>query len=319
MSRTEPLVRPGRRSLLLTVVAATTGLMLALPAAAEGTRSSPLQVVASFSILADLAREIAGPAAQVASLAGPNADPHAWQPAPSDLQRVARADLLLVNGLGFEGWLDRLLANARPRGRVVVSTERVEVRHVGPHPDPHAWQSPAQARHYVDAIEVALLAALALRGADPATMAGVRARAVDLRARLDGLDREIRRAVDAVPPEARRAVTAHGAFGYFGRDYGITFIALHGAVPDAEASAGQLARLIRQVRAQRATALFAESTSDPRLMTQVAAEAGIAIGGTLYADALTPPGGEADTALKLLTHNARTITAALQRAAGVPR
>lgn len=313
-ARTGPT--PRRRWL---VALAAGAVAVALPAGARtpaaGDAAAPLQVVATFSILADLAREVAGSAAQVASLAGPNADPHSYQPSPADVQRLARADLLLVNGLGFEGWLDRLVASATPRGPVVVASAGVDVRQVGPQADPHAWQSPAQVRRYVDNIEAALLQALAARGAPAARADEVRRRAADYRERLARLDREIRDAVATVPETSRRAITAHGAFGYFGRDYGIVFTGLHGWAPDAEASAGQLARLIRQVRAQRAVALFAENTGDPRLLQRVADEAGIAIGGTLYADALSAPGGPADTYLRLATHNARTITDALRRGA----
>lgn len=284
------------------------------PAYAQDAQSTrPLVVVASFSILADLAREVGGPAVVVTGLAGPNADPHAYQPSPSDLQRVAQADLVLVNGLGFEGWLDRLVANAGTQGRIVVASDGVDVRRVGAKTDPHAWQSPAQARRYVDNIEAALLRALRERAAPEPMLAGVRERAQAYRARLVALDRDIRVHLDSVPADTRRAITAHGAFGYFGRDYGITFTSLQGWTPDGEASAGQLARVIRQVRAQRAVALFAENTSDSRLLQRVADESGVAIGGTLYADALSAPGGRADTYLRLVAHNARTITDALQR------
>ncbi len=316
----EPPRRPGRRRWLATLAGASlaaVGVATATAAATPGLPRSaaPVQVVASFSILADLTREIGGSTVQVTTLAGANADPHAYQPSPSDVQRLARADLLLVNGLGFEGWLDRLVANAAPRGRVVVASDGIAVRQLGPLADPHAWQSPAQVLRYVDNIEAAVLQALAERGAPATRAAEVRSRAADYRARLQRLDREIREALSPVPEASRRAITAHGAFGYFGRDYGITFTGLHGFTPDAEASAGQLARMIRQVRAQRAVALFAENTSDPRLLQRVAEEAGVTIGGTLYADALSGPGGPADTYLRLATHNARTITEALRRGA----
>jgi zinc/manganese transport system substrate-binding protein len=319
-SRRRVLLGTACRLGLVTVGVGAVGLggsvAQAVPAAWQDPAAPrPLQVVASFSILADLAREVGGPAVAVTALAGPNADPHAYQPSPSDLQRVAQADLVLVNGLGFEAWLDRLLANAGPRGAVVVASDGIDVRRVGPIADPHAWQSPAQARRYVDNIEAALLRTLADRPSPPsdAVLAGVRERAAAYRERLAALDRDIRRLLANLPADTRRAITAHSAFGYFGRDYGVTFTSLQGWSPDSEASAGALARVIRQVRAQRAVALFAENTSDSRLLQRVADESGIAIGGTLYADALSLPGGRADTYLRLVAHNARTITDALQR------
>lgn len=281
--------------------------------AALGSRAAvapDLQVVASFSILADIARQLAAGSAQVQTLAGANADVHSYQPTPSDVQRLARADLILVNGLGFEPWLDRLRASTPLRGTVVVASQGVDERRIGPVTDPHAWLSPLQGRHYVDNMEAALVQAL---GPESAAAAGVRARAVELRARLALLDRDIRQALESVPVEVRRVITTHGSFGYFGRDYGLVITPLVAGAGETEASAGQMARVIRQIRAQRAVALFSENTVDSRLLQRVADEAGIAIGGTLYGDALSLPDGPAAGYLQLVAHNARTLTDALRR------
>lgn len=313
--------RPGSahgiaRRLLLIGAASLVGA--ALPARATAvTASDPaaaamprLQVVASFSILADIARQLAAGLASVQTLAGANADAHSYQPTPSDVQRLVRADLILVNGLGFEPWLDRVRAGTPMRGSVVVASQGVDERRIGPVSDPHAWLSPLQGRHYVDNIEAALVQAL---GATTPAAATVRRRAAELRERLALLDRDIRRALEPVPPEARRVITTHGSFGYFGRDYGLVITPLVAGAGETEASAGQMARVIRQIRAQRAVALFSENTVDARLLQRVADEAGVSIGGTLYGDALSDPDGPAPGYLQLVAHNARTLTDALRR------
>ena len=309
MSRRAALGRLGAVGLAAFLGSATA------PAATAQTASPrpPLKVVASFSVLADMAREVAGDLAEVSTLAGANADAHSFQPSPQDIQRVAQADLLLVNGLGFEPWLDRLTASAPPRGRVVLASRGIEERRLGPIVDPHAWLSPVQGRLYLNNIEAALLQALGAREAPPEALQRLRQRADGARSRLAALDREIRAALQALPPESRRVVTTHGAFGYFGRDYGLLITPLVAGAGEAEASAGQLARVIRQIRAQRAVALFAENTLDVRLLQRVSDETGVAIGGTLYGDALSASDGPAPSYLGLVAHNARTITGALVR------
>jgi zinc/manganese transport system substrate-binding protein len=291
------------------------------PSVGSGPDASPshkLKVVASFSILADMVRQIAGPAAEVSSLASVGADPHAYSPAPSDVQRLAAADLVVVNGLGFEGWIDRLVTNAGAQTKLLVASTGIEVRQVGRQADPHAWQSPRQAQRYIDNLQAGLLQALggdAAVGPRAAWQAEMRHRAQHLRQQLQQLDQQTQQAIGQVPADARRAITAHNAFGYFGRDYGVVFTSLHGVSPEAEASAAQMARVVRHVRAQKVGALFGEATSDSRLLQRVADEAGIAVVGSLYADALSAPGGRAETYLQLVAHNARTITEGLQRGA----
>jgi zinc/manganese transport system substrate-binding protein len=275
----------------------------------------PLTVVASFSILADMTREVAGPWAEVSAMVGTNADAHVFQPSPADVRRLARADLVVLNGLGFERWFDRLTVSAGYRGPVVRAADGIEVRRVGPVIDPHAWQSLSRARGYVLNIARGVIEAARAKGPThraEAVEAGVRQRTDDYLARLAALDARIRGWFEAVPPDRRHAITAHGAFGYLGAEYGVTFTSLGGWSTDSETSAAALARLIRQVRAQRATALFAENISDRRLLQRLADETGAALGGVLFSDALSPPGGPADTYLRLVEHNARTIARALQ-------
>jgi zinc/manganese transport system substrate-binding protein len=270
--------------------------------------AKPLQVVASFSILADMAREVAGPAAEVSALVGPNGDAHVFEPKPADAQRLARADLVIVSGLGFEGWIERLIRASGFRGPLVVASRGITPRAQGRGHDPHVWQSLAHARTMVANLRDALVAAA------PAQTAALEQRARDYDAALEALDREARNRLAALPAGRRRVITSHDAFGYLGAAYGITFIAPRGWSTDTEPSAAQVAGVIRQIRAEQASALFVENISDARLVERIARETGAVVGGTLYSDALSPPGGEADTYLRLYAHNVRTIAGAIAKA-----
>ena len=282
-------------------------LGLALPLRAQ--TAQPLQVVASFSILADMLREVAGDAAQVHSLVGANADAHVFEPTPADAQRLARADLVVVNGLHFEGWIDRLVRSSGYRGPVIEASRGIEPRRLGRAADPHAWQSLAHAQRYVENMRVALVAAA------PAQAAAINARATAYRERIAALDASARAAFEAVPREQRRVVSTHDAFGYLGDAYGITFISPRAWNTDSEASAAAVASVIRQVRLHQARALFVENITDRRSIERIAQETGAQVGGTLYSDALSPPGAGADTYLRMYAHNVKSIAAALQAVA----
>mgnify|MGYP001371877632 CR=1 FL=1 len=277
---------------------------LALPVRAAGPK--PLQVVASFSILADMVREVAGPAADVSALVGPNGDAHVFTPTPADAQRLARADLVFVAGLGFEGWIDRLIRASGYRGSVVVASRGIQPRPVGRGFDPHVWQSLVHAQAWVRNIRTALVAAA------PAHATTIESRAAAYLGALESLDREARAGFAALPEQRRRVITSHDAFGYLGEAYGITFSAPRGWTTHAEPSAAQVGAVIRQVRAQQANALFVENISDARLVERIAQETGAVVGGTLYSDALSPPGTAADTYLRMYAHNVRTIAGALR-------
>lgn len=290
---------PARRALL-----ALAALSAALPLHAQPTK--PLQVVASFSILADMAREVAGDAAQVHALVGPNADAHVYEPTPADAQRLARADLVIVNGLHFEGWIERLVRASGYRGPVVEASRGIEPRRAGPAVDPHAWQSLAHAQRYVENLRAALAAAA------PAQAAAIDTRARAYAARLSALDTRARSAFEAIPREQRRVVTTHDAFGYLGDAYGVTFIAPRRWTTESEASAASVAGVIREVRRHDARALFLENITDRRSIDRIAQETGARVGGTLYSDALALPGRGPDTYLKLMTHNIDALLGALE-------
>lgn len=295
-----------RRHLMLAAVTAAT---LPLPLRAA---DRPLPVVASFSLLADMVAQVGGDAVQVHALVGPDADAHAFTPAPADAQRLAKAGLIVVNGLGFEGWIDRLVKASGSKAPVVVASHGITLRRVGRFVDPHAWQSLAAAQRYVENIRAALVAAR------PAQAAAIDARAKAYTAQLAALDARVRERLATVPPDQRRIVTSHDAFGYLADAWGLDMRAAQGWTSAGEASAADVATLIRQLKAQRARALFVENISDPRLIERIAREAGASAGGTLYSDALSPPGTRADTYLKLMTHNAETLLAALGAPAAPP-
>jgi zinc/manganese transport system substrate-binding protein len=283
----------------------------AAASAAPGLNPAPtgaaprLPVVASFSILGDLVRQVGGDPIDLQTLVGPDSDAHAVRSTPAMARTVAGAAVVFSNGLGFEGWMTRLLGSAGFRGRHVVVADDLEPRALaeghghghGHDRDPHAWQDVAHARHFVARIAAGLCAA------DAAHCDGYRQRAAAADARLQALDREIRAAWAAVPPERRRVITSHDAFGYYGAAYGVQFLAPQGVSTEAEASARGVAALIRQIRAQDVRALFVENLADPRLIAQIGRETGVRPAGTLYADALTGPSGPAPTYEALMRHN----------------
>jgi len=298
-------------------------LAFSLTAAAS---AAPLKVVASFSILGDMVTQVGGDLVAVRTLVGPDGDAHVYQPTPGDAQAVAGAGLVVVNGLGFEGWLDRLVGAAGYRGRVVTATSGVTAQTmvedeeesgvtrpgrkvVTPKrvEDPHAWQDLANGAIYVRNIAEGLAAA------DPANAATYRARAQAYADELKTLDRWVRDTIEPVPADRRKVITGHDAFGYFANAYGVMFIAPVGISTEAEPTAADVARLIRQIRQDHIRALFVENMTDPRLIEQIGRETGAQPGGTLYADALSGPAGPAPTYVAMFRHNAALLAAAMRR------
>jgi zinc/manganese transport system substrate-binding protein len=264
------------------------------------------RVVASFSILADMAQELAPAGVQVTALVGPDSDAHVYEPSPADGRRLAQADLVLINGLGFEGWIERMVKVSGYHGVVVVASQGIEPRTGGHHDaDPHAWQDLALARRY----SANLSAAFTRRW--PAQRDEITRRGADYVARIDSLDAQVRGWLGAVPRAQRRVITSHDAFGYFGAAYGVDFLAPQGWNTHSEPSAAAVARLIRQIKTEGVRAIFIENISDPRLVERIAREGGVRVGGTLYSDALSRPGGPADTYLNLFKHNASVLAQAL--------
>jgi zinc/manganese transport system substrate-binding protein len=281
--------------------------------------NEPLPVVASFSILADMVKQVGGPHVEVTSLVGPNSDAHVFDPTPADAKRLAAAKLVVVNGLGFEGWLNRLVKSSGYKGPVLTASKGVKTipmeasdhghshghKHSHVAPDPHAWQSLLNARQYVENIRVALSAAM------PAHSADFQARATDYLKQIDALEKSTLARIAAVPMERRRVITSHDAFGYFARAYKVTFYPLQGLSTASEPSAADIVRIVNEIKKNKVTAIFAENISDPRVLERVAKDTGAKIGGTLYADALSVPGTQADTYLKMFELNMSTIVAGI--------
>lgn len=285
---------------------------LATPAFAQDKPADRLQVVASFSILADFVRNVGGDRLAVTALVGPNGDAHVYQPTPADAKTVAEAKLVFVNGLGFEGWLGRLVKASGTKAPTVVATKGVKPRKMEEdghsETDPHAWQSVANAKVYVANIRDGLVAA------DPAGKASYEANAGTYLAKLDALEAEVRDAVAKIPADRRRIITTHDAFSYFGAAYGMAFIAPQGVSTEAEVSARDVAKIITQIRKQKIPAVFLENVTDKRLLERIGAESGARIGGTLYSDALTDATGAAPTYLEMMRHNVKQLAAALSGA-----
>ncbi len=277
----------------------------------DASAAEPMGVLASFSILADFVRQIGGNRVAVSMLVQPGGDAHVYDPAPADVQRMAKAGLIVINGLGLEGWIPRLIEAAGAKAKVVTATKGITGRQSAPngndapHTDPHAWQSVANARIYVANIRDGLIAS------DPDGAGLYASTAAAYLAKLDALEAEVRTAMGALPPARRRIITTHDAFGYFAAAYGVEMIAPQGVSTDSEPSARDVARMIRQIKTEKIPAVFLENVTDPRLLQRIAAESGAKVGGTLYSDSLSAPDGPAGTYIDMVRHNIRQLSAAL--------
>jgi len=260
-----------------------------------------LNVVASFSILGDFVRNVGGDRVNVTTLVGPNSDAHVYVPTPADATKVADAKLVFVNGLGFEGWMQRLVQSSGSKATVVVASTNITPLKLGSSTDPHAWQTVTNAKTYVYNIRNALSAAA------PADAALFEANAEAYQVKLEALEGEIRPWVESIPPEHRKVISTHTAFGYFAKAYGIEFIAPRGVSTESEPSARDIAGIITQIKTKKIPAVFLENISDPRLIKRIAAETGARVGGTLYSDSLTDEKGDAPTYIDMVRHNIRTL------------
>ncbi|MDF3843885.1 metal ABC transporter substrate-binding protein [Pseudomonas citronellolis] len=277
-------------------------LPLSLPAAEKP------RVVTSFSILADMTRAVGGEHIQLNNLVGPDSDAHTYETTPDDARAVRQAQLVVENGLGFEPWLDRLVKSTETRAQVIQASHGVIPRSLEEDgqtiPDPHAWNNLANADIYVDNI------AKALEKLDPANAADYRRNAEAYLKQAHALLAYAKDKLGNLPADRRTLVTSHDAFGYLGQAYGLKLLAPQGLSTEHEASATEVAELIRQIREQHIRAVFVENIKDPRLMQQIAEESGAKIGGTLHSDALASE-GPASTYLGLYRSNVDTLYQAL--------
>jgi zinc/manganese transport system substrate-binding protein len=312
-------------------------LLVLLGLSGGADSADKLKAVASFSILGDMVRQVGGDRVEVVTLVSPDSDAHVFDPTPADAKTLAGAQLFFVNGLGFEGWMERLEKSSGFKGTVVVASTGVkpltmseeEGHHHGEAgaaeeheheehakgedhdeegeevTDPHAWQDLANGKLYIANIRDGLIAA------DPEGKAVYEANAAKYLDAIAKEDTVVKAALATLPEARRKIITSHDAFGYFGAAYGLEIIAPEGVSTESEASAQDVARIIRQIKEEKIPAVFLENVTDHRLLDQIARETGAKIGGTFYSDALSGPDGPAPTYLDMFRHNVGTLTAAL--------
>jgi zinc/manganese transport system substrate-binding protein len=330
-------------------LAAAVSVITLFPAALATASAENLKVVASFSIIADFAKNVGGDRVEITTLVGPNGDAHVYEPKPADAAAVAAADVVLVNGLQFEGFLQRLVEASGTKAPIVELTKGSEVlknaeeehhqdeaaegeqkheheaaeaepdqhaeegheqaneeaHHDHGELDPHAWQSVHNAEVYVKNIADAFCAA------DAAGCDTYRANAEAYGEKLEALEAEIKAAVAEIPEDKRVIITSHDAFKYFEHEYRLKFLAPEGVSTESEASAADVAALIKQIKEDKASAIFVENISNPRLVEQIASETGLKVGGELYSDALSDESGPAATYIDMMKHNISTIKGAI--------
>lgn len=299
---------------------AVVGLLMGL--GVMGTQAhaaeAPLPVVASFSILGDIVKQVGGNRVSVDTIVGADQDSHVYEVTPNDLKKVMKSKLLVMNGLGLEGWMPRIISATNYKGEVLVATNGIEPRkieeeheegkaadahegHDHGELDPHAWQNPLNVAVYVKNIE-AELAKL-----DPAGAEEYRKNGDAYIGQLKQLDQWVVQQFAQIPEQKRVIITSHDAFNYFGEHYGVKVMAAQGVSEDSEPSAKGVAELIRQIKAQKIKAVFVENMNSPRLVQQISKEAGVKLGGELYADALSPAKGPAPTYIKMIQYNVKQL------------
>ena len=273
----------------------------ATPVAAE----DKMKIVASFSILADMVQQVVGEYAIVTTIVGPNSDAHVYQPSIADARSVAEADIIFVNGLGFETWSDTLIANSGTKGSLHVATDGIIPVLVDDEVDPHAWNSLLNGITYIENISAVLKQKI------PEHEAEFTKNATAYTKQLRALDVKARTALAKLGPDKRTIVTSHDAFGYLADAYGMNFLAPLGIDSEAEPSAQELTKLIDQIKTDGVAALFAENITSPTLVKQIANETGLEIGGRLFSDALSDSSGPAASYLAMFEHNLKTLFGAL--------
>jgi zinc/manganese transport system substrate-binding protein len=299
------------RRTVLSIIAGCTAVV----ATSFGTAAqvpAKVSAVATFSILGDIVSNVGGDRVEVSTLVGPDGDAHVYAPTPADARRLSEAKIVFTNGLKFEGWIDRLVKSSGTKALTIeaasgVAALKSEDDHGHSHADidPHAWQDVANVRLYVAAIRDGLARV------DPDGRAAYEANTAAYLAKLDALDAEIRGLIAPIPKENRRIITSHDAFRYFEAAYGVEFVAPQGVSTDAEASAKDVSKIIRQIKREKIRAVFVENVSDPRLMQRIAAETGATLGARVYSDALSGKAGPAATYIDMMRHNIRAFSAAL--------
>ncbi|MDO7926978.1 metal ABC transporter substrate-binding protein [Pseudomonas sp. KFB-139] len=294
-----------KRLMMLSSMAA-----IVLSAFASLAQAKPLEAVASFTVIADMVSNVGGERVHVTSLIGPNGDPHVYEPTPRDAQALRSADLTFVSGLHLEGWMDRLIKASGYKGQPVVLSDGIKTRYMQEDgkliTDPHAWNSAANGVSYVRNIIAAL------KKADPEGASVYEANGQRYIVQLQQLDLYARDQIQSVPESKRKILTSHDAFGYFGDAYGVTFLSPLGFSTESQASAADVAKLIRQIKSEHVTAYFFENSGDPRLVKQIADASGAQPGGELYVEALSPADGPAASYAQMFRYNVDKLTTAMK-------
>ncbi|KAA9386195.1 metal ABC transporter substrate-binding protein [Neorhizobium galegae] len=294
------------RRLLLSAAIPALMAFSAVPAFAD-----TLKVVASFTVLGDVVSQVGGKHVKVTNLVGPNGDPHEFEPSPADARNLKAAQVAFVSGEGLEGWMDRLITASGYKGKPVVVSQGVNTRTMDEDgktvTDPHVWNSPVNVKVWVANIEKAL------SEADPADASAFKANAEAYLQKLDAMNAYAHSKFDAVPADRRKVLTSHDAFGYFGREYNVSFLAPLGLSTETEASAAGVAKLIEQIKAEGVKTYFLENSNDPRLVKQIAKATAAQPGGELYVESLSDAKGPAPTYEKMFRYNVDQIAAAMAK------
>ena len=278
-------------------------MLLTSPTHAE---TKKISVVASFSIIGDLVQQVGGDHVSITMIVGPEEDAHVYQPSPADARKITQAEIIFINGLGFEGWLSRLINATKSKGTVLDLSSKIKARQTQGEIDPHVWQDVNNVKIYIQEICQALIAI------DPNNGADYQKNSQLYIEKLSKLDNEIVESLTNIPLDDRRVVSTHDAFGYFSARYGVAFLAPQGVSTEAEASARDIARIIDAAKAQKVKAVFLENIADPRLARRISAETNARLGGTLYSDSLTGAKGDGATYLEMMRHNVKEIVRALK-------
>ncbi len=271
-----------------------------------------IRVVASFSILADLVKNVGGDNIYTTTLVGPNANTHTYEPTPNDTQALRKAHIIFINGLHLEGFIDRLITASGTKALLVEVSANIPLleiknkEHSAQHQhhssiDPHAWQTIPNVEIYIKNI------ATAFCKIDQQSCASYRRNSEAYSQKLKAAQEKLKSKIATIPKDKRVIITSHDAFSYFAQEYGFTILAPQSASTEAEATAADVAKLIKQIKTHKAAALFVENISNPRLIKQISKETGLKIGGTLYSDALSDENGPAATYLDMMEHNVNTI------------
>jgi zinc/manganese transport system substrate-binding protein len=280
-------------------------MSLVLACSSQAALAKNLNVVTSFTVLADMAKQVGGEHVTVKSLVGPDGDPHSFEPSPQDSVALSKADVVIVSGLGMEGWMDRLVSASGYKGKVIVASQGISTRKMVDDgkqiTDPHAWNSAENGAIYAQNITKALVAA------DPQDATAITDSGSEYVTRLKLLDSWAKTRFEAIPKSKRKVLTSHDAFGYFGQEYGVTFLAPVGFSTEAEANASDVAGLIKQLKSQQIKTYFIENQTDPRLVKQIASASGAQPGGELYPEALSAANGPASTYEMAFKHNVDAI------------